>query len=114
MLTYKIACTVLIGRPLVKQLLVYLTSTVPPVLLRGNSTDAYVSYKHFLRECYHMPDHSISIVGSLMKKILALSRRKFIFTVSSIIINFKDIRQNFTHSLCMSINSSWARSSSSG
>jgi hypothetical protein len=43
----------------------------------------------------------------------SLNPRTLVFAVLSAAISFKDIRQDFTHSICMNINSSWARSSSS-
>jgi hypothetical protein len=63
---------------------------------------------------YNRPDHSIRIVVYHGKK-LSVNPRTFVFTVSSsAVISSKDIHQDFTHSFCMNINSSWARSYSSG
>jgi hypothetical protein len=61
---------------------------------------------------YYRPDHSIRIVKHHGEKI-SLNPRTFIFTVLSAVIRFKDIRQDFTHSFCMNMNNSCARSSSS-
>jgi hypothetical protein len=52
---------------------------------------------------------SLNIIGTF----IILKPRTFVFTVSSTVICFNDIRQDFTHSFCIDISSSWARSSCS-
>jgi hypothetical protein len=63
------------------------------VLLRGNSTNAYISY--------HMSNHSIRIIEYHRKNLLSLNSRAFAFTVSSAVISFKDVNQDFTHFVCI-------------
>jgi hypothetical protein len=43
------------------------------VLLRENSTNAYISYQFSLPKAYHRPDHSIHIVEYYRDELLLLS-----------------------------------------
>jgi hypothetical protein len=64
---------------------------------------------------YHRPDHSIESLDITGKNLYPFTQEHlFAFAVSSVVISSKNIRQDFTHSFCMKINSSLAGYSSSG
>jgi hypothetical protein len=84
------------------------------MLLRGFDKRLHFHVNISCPKSYHDPDHLLRIIEYSRKKLFPLSPRAFFFTVSSSVISFKDIRQDFTHSSCTNINSSRARSFSSG
>jgi hypothetical protein len=65
-------------------------------------------------KAYQRTDHPIHAAEYDKEELLSLHPRTFFFRVSSTVISFRDIRQDCTHFFCMIMNSSWARSSSSG
>jgi hypothetical protein len=81
------------------------------MFLRGNSTNVYIFLSVFLvRKLFDRLDHPTRIIEYHIKKNIIPKN----FTLSSIVISFKYICQDLTHSFFMNINISRARFSSSG
>jgi hypothetical protein len=85
-------------------------SRVPEVLLRENSTNAYIlSWILLVRKL---------VIGLIIRhaslhivdKIIIPNQGTFFFTLSSTLISFKYVDQYFIHSAFTNINISWARS----